>query len=170
MVPLSKFDLSQCLFPNSLVVLHVEQMGIVLNLCLHKNVFNLDDPVLKFALQHSLSKPSDFWGYHLLHYLLSYALQQSLSINSLPTFAEFPNLYDFSSANLDWEEREAIATIPCCYDKHCLLDHFLRSLPQDSYCSANHMLQQVLGSCISGTSLPSLLTIAALPDTLSWFI
>ena len=112
MVPLSKFDPSRYLFPNSLSVTRVEQMGTILNLHLHKNVFNHDDPVFHFALHRSLSKPSDYWGYHLLHYLLCYALQQTPSFNLLPTFANFPNLYDFSNAILDWEDQENIAPIP----------------------------------------------------------
>lgn len=168
LVPLDEFDPTHYLFPNSLFVSRVEQMGNVLNLRLHKQVFNLDDPVLHFAFTRSLSHPSDYCGYHLLHYLLTFSVQQTPSFNVLPPFTSYPNLYDFSSSILEWEDQERITFISCRYLEHYLLEYFLRSLPLDLFPSADFLLQQVITSWLTSTVLSPTLSVAALPDTISW--
>ena len=95
-------------------------MGNILYLCLHKNVFNTKDPVLNFAVQQSLSRPSGYIGYHLLHYLLCYALQQTPTFNQLLLYADHQNLYDFSIVILEWQDQEGIVSPPCQHCKHAL--------------------------------------------------
>ncbi len=120
LVSLSEFDPDCYLFPNSLSVACVEEMGNILSLRLQKSMFNMDDLVLQFAVHQSLSKPSDYCGYHLLHYLLCFALANAPSNNIIPTFTDYPDLYNFSNAILEWVDQENIATIPRRYTDHYL--------------------------------------------------
>ena len=101
MVPLGKFDPTQYLLPNSLLVACDEQMGNILNICLLKNILSMEDVVLCFAISCSLTKPSNYCGYHLLHYLLCNAMNQAPTFNPLLAHADFPDLYNFSSTLLD---------------------------------------------------------------------
>src|SRR5687768_5037037 len=87
----------------------------------------MEDPVLRFAVLCHQTCPSDYTGYHLLHYLLVHASRQTPGTPVIPNILEYPNPYDFALAILDWRDLEGIAPIPCLYTEHNMSEHFLRS-------------------------------------------
>lgn len=60
-------------------------MGNVLTLHLQSS-FNMQDPVLKWAIWQAQAKPSDYVGYHLSHYLLYHALSQTSQFCEIPNY------------------------------------------------------------------------------------
>src|SRR5688572_3052242 len=110
-------------------------------LCLNNKAFNLQDPVLRFALILSQSTPSNFSGYHLLHHLLSHALMQTPSTSHIPIYSDHPDLYDFSLAIMEWRDQENIASIPRLYTEHSLAEHFLCSLPHEFFSVCDSLLR-----------------------------
>src|SRR5688500_609785 len=98
----------------------------------------------------SLVKLSDYCGYHVLHYLLTYSVQQTPSFNQLPTYQSHPNFYDFGTAILEWENQEAIALVPQKHSKHYLSVHLLWLLSVTLYPSSNYLLQMVIDSKFLG--------------------